>query len=173
MRGCGTGYGKEWEEGHPYCVDCPDEYTCRDRTIKRRRLEKQQRPASTTSSSTVSGSRSTYSYTTNKTYLMPMPGESPFSRIIKNIISGMISAFGGEVYSFWQEWRLPPDQPIMQIIPRAPQQLPPSERPPSIEAPKREEVQEKQPEHKTIRVAKRPTISVSDDLEDYDDLDDL
>ena len=114
-RGC-DGYGKEWESGDPVCLDCPDEYTCRDRTLKRRRLhEKQKREREPEVGRDYKGvmaagkwaNRSIYSYPTNTKYLLPEDGESAVSRISKNMLAGGLSAIGGEIFAFFQEWRWP------------------------------------------------------------------
>ena len=165
MRNC---YGRDWEDMHPDCRDCSDEYTCRDRTLRQRRLGGQR---NTPTSSASSGGRESYSYITNKDYLFPRPGESPLSRILKNMLSGMISSAGGEVYCFWQNWRLPPDQPLLDTIPHEP--TAPTSRPPSTGTPPKSTVPGRNPaKTKPLRVEKK-TIRVSDDLDDYDDLDDL
>jgi hypothetical protein len=134
------GYGKEWESGDPVCRDCSDEYTCRDRTLKRERLHEKRRPKIDRSDTTTSGrsNHSIYSYPTNTKYLLPEDGERAIFRIIKNMLAGGLSAMGGEIFVFFREWRWPFTKPSRTKPIEAPRPQPtPVEKPQSAKSSKR------------------------------------
>jgi len=168
-RGC-DGYGKEWEKGDPVCLDCPDEYSCRDRTLKRKRLILEKRKSKASSGDTVGGgsNRGVYSYPTNTKYLLPEEGESPVARIGKNMLAGGLSAAGGEIYAFFQEWRWP-FKPTPVEKPKAEEERP---------KPKAKPTQQPKPKPKPKPRHKPAKRIVVDDFDDDDDeldidLDDL
>lgn len=169
-RGC-DGYGKEWEKGDPVCLDCPDEYSCRDRTLKRKRLilEKRKNKASGGSDTVGGGSnRGVYSYPTNTKYLLPEDGESPVARIGKNMLAGGLSAMGGEIYAFFQEWRWP-FQPAPAEAPKADEEPKPKEK----EKPTQQSKPKPKPKPRQ-KPAKRIVVNDFDDDDELDiDLDDL
>lgn len=157
-RGC-DGYGREWEKGDPVCIDCPDEYSCRDRTLKRKRLaaERRSKPSSSGSAAGGGSNRGVYSYPTNTRYLLPEEGESPAARIGKNMLAGGLSAMGGEIYAFFQEWRWP-------FTPAA------KEEPTQNEKPKTEPKPQPKPKSKP-KVAKKIKVENFDDDDDELDID--
>lgn len=162
-RGCDE-FGEGWEKADPVCDECPDEYTCRDRTLRKARLVKKK--TKVTSSSQVSANRGTYSYHTNMKYLLPAEGESAFHRILMNMVAGALSAIGGEIYAFFQEWRWPYITKVLEL---------PEAKPEPMAEPAKENVKASpKPKSKPkTKVAKK--IKVEDFEEDeFDfDLDDL
>lgn len=173
-RGC-DGYGKEWERGDPVCTDCPDEYSCRDRTMKRRRLAMERKQSGATNSvvSSPSSSQGSYSYSTNTKYLLPADGESPFMRLFLNMLASALSSLGGEIFVFFREWRWPfkpPELPTPKPAPELEKPKPkPKPTPESKPAPK--------PAPKPVtrpKVAKKIEVTDFDDDDELDiDLDDL
>lgn len=167
-RGC-DGYGQEWEKGDPVCLDCPDEYSCRDRTLKRKRLIQEKRKSKVSGSGSgnaVGGgsNRGVYSYPTNTKYLLPEEGESPVARIGKNMLAGGLSAMGGEIYAFFQEWRWP-------FMPAKTEQPAEKEKEPE---PKPKPTQQAKPKPKKQKPARRIAVEDFDDDDELDiDLDDL
>jgi len=163
-RGCDE-YGTGWEKGDPVCDECPDEFSCRDRTLKRKKLMIEKRRSAKSSSAPTSANRGVYSYHTNMKYLLPDDGESAFHRILKNIIAGALSAIGGEIYAFFQEWRWPfkPAEPVAL----------PEPKPEPLAEPAKESVNTP-PKPKKQRVAKKIGVRDLDEDDEFDfDLDDL
>lgn len=140
-------FGKEWETDDPVCDECIDEYSCKDVFLRRRR----QKGASVGSKGGFSPNvnQADYGYRTNKNYILPADGEHPAARIAKNMASGAISAMGGEVCVFFQEWRFP----YQQAMEPSPEE-PPIEAPPKTKQAKR-------------RVTKKTKI-IDDDFMDVD-----
>ena len=135
-------YGKDWEEDDPACDSCNRRSSCKQLTLGKLRKKKSK-----------VASRTSYSYHTNPTYVLPAEGESALSRIIKNGIAAALSAIGGEIFVFFQEWRWP-------FTPALPEST---------------QVEEDEPPKRTLKVAKK--IQVNDIDYDFDeddfDLDDL
>lgn len=141
-------FGKEWETDDPVCDECIDEYACKDVFLRRRR----QKGAAVGSKGEFSpnANQADYGYRTNKNYILPADGEHPAARIAKNMASGAISAMGGEVCVFFQEWRFPFSS---RGVPAPVDQDP--DPPPKTEPPKK-------------KVAKKVKIDDDDDLIDVD-----
>ena len=134
-------YGKEWEEDDPACDDCSRRNSCKRLTLGKTNNKKPK-----------AISRAPYSYHTNPTYVLPFEGEPALSRILKNAIAAALSAIGGEIFVFFQEWRWPFT-------------------PPTPSLPSSTQVEDKEPPKKTLKVAKK--IRVNDIDDDYDDDDDF
>jgi hypothetical protein len=116
-------FGKEWERGDPVCVECIDEYNC-EAVYKRKRGRR-------ASAGTKGGgfepnaNQADYGYRTNKQHILPADGEHPAARIGKNMAAGAISAMGGEVCVFFQEYRFPfvkksPVREVEEVEPEKP-----------------------------------------------------
>jgi hypothetical protein len=163
-RGCDE-YGTGWEKGDPVCDECPDEFSCRDRTLKRKKLILEKRRSAKSSGPSTSSNRGVYSYHTNMKYLLPEEGESAWHRILKNIIAGALSSIGGEIYAFFQEWRWPFKPPEPTALPEP--------KPEPLSEPAKSSVKSS-PKSKRPQVAKRIRVKDLDEDDEFDfDLDDL
>lgn len=99
-------YGKDWEDDDPACDDCEKWVSCKRLTLERKRKKKKSKAEKAPSFADLSN-RITYSYHTNPRYVLPAEGEPAFERIIKNAVAAAMSAIGGEIFVFFQEWRWP------------------------------------------------------------------
>jgi len=145
-------FGKEWEHGDPVCIECIDEYSCQE-VFQKKRRQGGAGAGSRKGGFSPNANQADYGYRTNKNFILPAPGEHPAARIGKNMMSGAISAMGGEVCVFFQEWRFP-------FTGQAPTEEPDlvDDAPP----PKAKSKKTKQ------KVAKRTIVDDDDDLMDVD-----
>ena len=146
-------FGKEWEDNDPVCDECIDEYACKDVFLRRRR-QKGSSAGGKGGGFSPNANQADYGYRTNKNYILPAEGEHPAARIGKNMASGAISAMGGEVCVFFQEWRFP-------FMP-----------PPGAAPVQEEEVEAAPPPRSKTKIAKKvPKKSLMDDDDDLIDVD--
>lgn len=141
-------FGKEWERDDPVCDECIDEYSCKDVFLRQRR--KSGASVGSKGGFNPNANQADYGYRTNKNFILPAQGEHPAARIAKNMASGAISAMGGEVCVFFQEWRFP----FSQREDRPAQDSPPPAEPPPTKK-------------KKVKVAKKLHVD-DDDLIDVD-----
>lgn len=96
-------YGRSWEEDDPTCDECDDRPACRRITKRKSRLRPAKRDRSI--SAIEEDALEDANLADEIADRMPREEEHWGERVLKNVVAGMLSAFGREIMLFFKKWR--------------------------------------------------------------------